>query len=310
MGESTRRPDVMGWAAMATTVALWVVFALTTRAIAFSHLTRLDVALIRYGVPLVVLAPWARRAVREARLAPAWSLLAIVVGGGLPFYLLSARGAALSSATYLGVINPGMPPVFVAIIAALVWRQRFSPQAIAGYGVILAGVVILVESAPAHIGGGAAGFLLLAALCWAWFTIGLQRAALHAVSAALVLCAPSAIVASALILTGVGSSALTVAPWGEIAMFAVLQGVGSGIVSSLAYTLAIGRLGSERAATVGASSPVLVALVAVPVFGETVTLPGSIGIALVVTGILLANRRRAPLPTPASTPALAVAQDA
>ncbi|MGC4108464.1 MAG: DMT family transporter [Thermomicrobiales bacterium] len=304
MSGSAKPRDAIGWIAIALTVALWVTFALSTRAIAFSHLTRLDVAFIRYAVPSVVLLPWMGKAWRAMRRAPFWTLSLIAIGAGLPFLMLSALGASRSSATLLGVINPGIPPVYVAMLGFLIWRQPVSRIAIAGYVCIVLGVVTMVLASPSHLGITAAGILLLSAFFWALFTIGYQRSGLHPATATVLVNVPSAMVALALIATGVGPSNLTTAPLSQIGEFVLMQGIGSGIVSSLAYTVAIRRLGARTAATFGALSPGVTAMVAIPVFGESVTAIAACGIALVVGGIVLANRQREPHAAPTSETSL------
>ncbi|MCA9833351.1 MAG: DMT family transporter [Thermomicrobiales bacterium] len=304
MSDTHRSLDIAGWSAMIVTVILWVGFALTMRAIAFSQLTIVDVAVIRFGVPTVVLLPFLPRAIRQVRQAPVAACLLIAIGAGLPFYLLTAIGGDLTSATFVGVINPGMPPLYVACIGFVLFHQRFRLTSLLGYAAILTGLFAMVAASAhsTHIAG--AWVLMLAALCWAVYTIGLQRARLDPITATLLVCLPSAMAALLLLVSGATASNLLTAPTSDILGFALMQGIGTGVISSIAYTISIRRLGAITAATVGAMSPALVAIIAVPVFGESLPFVAGVGVALVVGGIVTANlaNHRLPRASTAASP--------
>ncbi|WP_442875111.1 EamA family transporter [Actinoplanes sp. NBC_00393] len=85
------------------------------------------------------------------------------------------------------------------------------------------------------------------------------------------------------------------APASNIALFAVLQGVGTGILSTLSYAYAVRRLGSSIPAVTGAISPVLTTLLAVPLFGEPITVGISTALALIVGGVITFNLAASPV---------------
>ncbi|GAB4098286.1 DMT family transporter [Sinomonas halotolerans] len=313
----TRSP-AGGYAAIALTVLMWAGFALSMRGIALSGLTPVDVALIRFALPVLVLAPWLPRAVREAHDAAArpggkLALVLIASGAGLPFFLLASWGGALGSAGLVGVVIPGATPLFVAVLAWTCWGVRPTGRAAAGLAAVLAGVAVLALAAPA--GGGPAGapgagacaVLVLAGLFWALYTTGIRRAGLTPLAATLVLCVPSAVLSVlALVLgqsTGLWPSGLPHAPLGELAVFAGVQGLGVGVVAALAYAAAIRSLGPQRAAAFGATSPVLTVLLAVPLFAEPATAAGAVGTALVVAGVVRATTPPAAVPAGQPQPA-------
>lgn len=305
MPTTPRRPG-SGLLAMALTVLVWAAFALSIRAIATSAWDPADVALLRFGVPLLVLAPWLPRSLRRLRGERPAVLAALAVGAGLPFFLLSAAGGALSSATLVGLVVPGSVPLFVTALAALLWRTRPGRRQL----VALAGVVVGIGAIAAAdlLQGGAGGratgtaVLLVAGLAWSVYTLGLRATRLDPVAAAVAVCLPSSAVAVLAVATGLLPSRLLqgVAPDRTLLLFALVQGVGVGVVAGLTYAVAIRELGAPRAATLGALSPVLVAVLAAPLLGERVDALVLAGGALVVTGVLVFHARPARPASPVS----------
>jgi drug/metabolite transporter (DMT)-like permease len=286
-----------GVAAMVVTLTMWSAFALSIRAMGQSALTPMDMALVRFVTPLVVLAPFIPsrwRALRRVRLAPA---LLIVVGAGLPFFMLAEAGAAKTSAAYIGSFIPGGAPIFVALAYVAFARRSASRATLIGLGLILCGALALIgpDLMAARPGAGEGAVLLLGAgALWAAYTIGLREAGLDPIGAAILLCAPSA--AAALVAVGLGwaPSHMAAESLPSLAVFVAIQGLGVGVIASLAYVQAIRRLGPARSAAIGALSPALTALAAAPLLGERLTAPVAIGVALITAGVMLAQRQAAP----------------
>ncbi|WP_308367673.1 DMT family transporter [Streptomyces sp. ISL-36] len=287
-------PRTAGMAALVLTVIIWAAFALSARALGSSTLLPADAALLRFGVPLLVLAPalWRRRrrliAVRPGTAAK------IVCGAGVPFFLAAMYGGSLTSAAFVGAIVPGMVPLFVS--ALLVASGRGAPRGTqtAGLVLIVAGVVALVWRHTAALDQDAllgSGVLLVASGLWALYTVGLREVDLDPIGSIGLLCLPSFAVIALLALAGVLPTGLARAAGGDILLFLVVQGLGVGLCAGLLYAFAIRRLGPERSATVGSLSPVVVVLLAVPLLNESPTLSVLVGVPLITSGVVLANRR-------------------
>ncbi|MGW5847286.1 DMT family transporter [Streptomyces sp. NPDC055254] len=286
-------PQAEGMLALLVTVAIWAAFALSARALGSSSLLPADAALLRFGVPLVVLFPalWRRRrrilAVRPGAAAK------IVCGAGVPFFLAAMHGGALTSAAFVGSIVPGMVPLFVS--ALMVSRGRGVPRGTqaAGLALIAAGVVALVWRYVVPVDTdvlAGAGTLLVASGLWALYTVGLREVDLDPVGSIGLLCLPSFTVIALLVLTGALPTGIAHAAGADIALFLVVQGLGVGLCAGLLYAFAIRRLGAERSSVVGSLSPVAVVLLAVPLLGETPTAAVLVGVPLITAGVVLANR--------------------
>jgi drug/metabolite transporter (DMT)-like permease len=281
-----------GLAALLVTVGLWSAFALSDRALASSTLRPADAALIRYGTPLLLLAPalWRRRR-QYLSVSPA-AALKIVIGGGVPFYLAAMYGGSLTTAAFVGALVPGMVPLFIAARGSRTGQVPKGLQA-TGLALIAVGVLTLVAPDVAAVDTRiltGCGLLLLASGLWSLYTVGLREVSLDPVGSAGLLCLPTFAVMLLLMLTGVLPSNLTHAAPGDLLLFLAVQGVGSGVCSGLLYAFAIRLLGPQQCATVGSLSPALTAVLAVPLLGESLTLTVLAGIPLIAVGVLLANR--------------------
>lgn len=233
-------------AALLVTVAIWAAFALSARALSSSSLKPADAALLRFGVPLVVLLPalWKRRraiaAVRPGAAAK------IVCGAGVPFFLAAMHGGALTSAAFVGSIVPGMVPLFVA--ALMTARGRGLPRGTqaAGLALIALGVAALVWRYVVPVDAAVlegAGTLLVASGLWALYTVGLRDVGLDPVGSIGLLCLPSFAVIGLLVLTGVLPTGLAHAAGTDVALFLVVQGLGVGLCAGLLYAFAIHAAG-------------------------------------------------------------------
>ncbi|MFE0702048.1 DMT family transporter [Streptomyces sp. NPDC058872] len=287
-------PQAVGMVALALTVSVWAAFALSARALSASTLMPADAALLRFGVPLVVLAPalWRRRRrLLAVRPAPA---IKIVCGAGVPFFLAAMYGGSLTSAAFVGAIVPGMVPLFVSGLMVAGGKSLPRGTQATGLVLIVAGVVALVWRYTAALDADVllgTGTLLVASGLWALYTVGLREVDLDPVGSIGLLCLPSFVVIGLLALTGVLPTGLAHAAGADVVLFLVVQGLGVGLCAGLLYAFAIRRLGPERCSVVGSLSPVAVVLLAVPLLDEAPTLPVVIGVPLITLGVALANRR-------------------
>ncbi|BEL07075.1 DMT family transporter [Actinoplanes sichuanensis] len=265
---------------MAMTVVVWAGFALSVRGIGASSLTTMDAALIRFTVPLLILAPWIPQTVRAVRRERPIVLIGLFVGAGLPYFLVAAAGGRMTSAALVGLIIPGTVPIFVTL---LTYRQKISLPQLAALGGIVAGVAVAGGGPP----DAGTAVLLLAGSIWAVYTLSLGAGVLDPRGTAIVLCLPSSLLTALLITTGTVDSNLVHANPADLTLYLIVQGAGVGVLAGICYPIAIRRLGSRTAATLGALSPVVTALAAVPLLGEPLT--GLPALAVVVAGVILFN---------------------
>lgn len=284
------REVLLGWAAALATVTIWAVWMIATRHAVTHDLKPAAVGLLRFAVPALVLAPvvW-RKGLFPKGLSPLAGLG--LLGSGAPFFLVVASGMQFAPAAEIGPLLPGTMPLFVALIGWAVFGERIDRLRLAGFALILVGVVCIGGIGLLHPEGGAwrGHLLLLTGAClWGVYTHAYRRSGLSALHAA-------ALVGTWSVLLLAPFGTLTVVELvrgglaGPVILQAFLQGLMSGVVGIVLYGFAIDRLGPSHAAAVSPLGPVLAALIAVPVLGEIPGLPALIGLAAASAGVLLAS---------------------
>lgn len=259
-----------------------------------------DLALLRYGVPALILAPlWWRSTLRPAGV-PRGALALMVLGAGLPFGLLAMAGSRHAPAAHMGVLIAGASPLIAAVLAALLWRERPGPARLAGLALMAAGVLLL--AAPAWHAGRATPALdgtafgdalfLLAATLWAAYTLAFRRTGLTPWQGAALVSAWSALaLVPAWWVLGDGAR-LAAVPWPELAGHALVQGVVAGLLGLWTISAAIERLGASQAAAFGALAPAVSALGGWWWLGDPLSALDLLAVGCAVAGVLLASRAR------------------
>lgn len=293
-------PPVMGYVAIMTAVIVWAGWIVATRDAMNLSYAPFDVALLRYGVPAVLLAPlWLRRGVFPKGESPL--LLAIMtIGWGGPFVMLIAQGLRTVPASLFGPLVPGLLPMVVAFWGLLIMGERIRPLRWVGLGFIAAAVAFVIVPAARGVDGAAfmtgVPWLLTACAGWSAFTIAFRRTTLTGAESAAYVClysTPFLLIAAAVLGTDLDEFAMR-----DVLIQAFVQGVLSGALSVAAYGYAIQTLGLARASAFTSLVPVLATLGAWAFLGETVGAAGWAAAACACIGVLIVNRAVAP-PQPA-----------
>ncbi|MEO0936727.1 MAG: DMT family transporter [Pseudomonadota bacterium] len=280
---SDRLIGALAWAGMVLVVTAWQV---ATRWGVTTTLTPLDLALFRYGVPGVVLAPVLLRN-GLGRGARPWHIAAIVLGGGLPFGLLGMAGAQFAPAAHMGALLPGAMPLFVAALSALVLKERFDRYKLTGLFLIVCAVFTITGSA---LGGGqdtlvGDALFLSAAVLWALYTVAFRLSGLEALhGAALVAVASTLLIVPLWI--AVPESGLLSAPPADLAVQFVVQGLLAGPFGMVLFGVSVRRLGPAATALSGAVVPAATAAGGWVILNEA--LSGATAFGIVLTGVGLA----------------------
>ncbi|WP_409439164.1 DMT family transporter [Psychromonas sp. GE-S-Ul-11] len=285
-------PTVLGYAAMTLVLLIWSSFALSIRTIEASTLTIADVALLRFMVPALLLAPWAAKHLKTIKLIK-FTDFALILLGGIPFVFLAALGAISVPTAYVGTILAGTPALFVSIISAVFLAQVISKKRMFPLSLILLGVLVMILSGQKVLSLQTLtgfGFLFMASSCWAIFAITLKRVNLKPVAVVIILSYCSGFIMLVLISSGMVDSELGHFSLQQALPFIVIQGVGIGVVATICFSYAVNQLGANQASVLGSLSPAITALLAVPILGEPLSLFIGCGIGLTIVGVILSHR--------------------
>lgn len=263
---------------------------LATRHGVSTTLGPLELAVLRYCIPALILAPiWFRGPMVLPAVRPYTQVL-LVIGGGMPFGMMVIAGAQWAPAAHMGVFMAGSMPLFTALGAWAVNGERVRGLRLLGLVCIAAGMTFFALSTLRADSSSWRGdvLFLLAAVLWTIYSLAFGRSGLTPWQGAAFVNGWSALLLLPVV-AGFGAAKLLTAPWADIALQAFGQGVLAGTVGLAVYSVAIRRLGAARASLSAALVPVLTTLGAAwlldePIAGETLA-----ALTLVVPGVAMAS---------------------
>ncbi len=282
-----QRPDVgrlrRGYAAATFAVIVWAGWIVATRNQVGSA-RPLDLAILRYGIPALALAPvWLRRGIVPAG-ERQWPIWVMAFGWGGPFVLLTGTGLQTVPASLFGPMVPATLPLYVAAYDVIFHRARLGPQRIVGLLLIALSISLIVGPAAARGDTGffqGAPWLMAAALGWAAFTIAYRSTrftALEATAYTALYSVPFLTVMALLMGSDLGRTDLL-----ELGRLALVQGALAGVGAAWAYGYAIRELGVPRTSSLTSLVPMGAALGGWALLEEN---PGPLGWLSVVAACL------------------------
>ncbi len=249
----------------------------------------LEIAVLRYGVPALVLLPLLLRTRLFPAGLPRRQLALLVLGGGLPFGLLVLAGAQWAPAAHMGVFVGGGVPLFTALGARMVHGERISGLRLAGLLLMGGGMAVFGASGLADAAQSWRGDLLflLAAMVWAMYTLVFRASGLTPWQGAAVINTWSLLLLVPVLLV-LGAPKFLTAPWTDVAWQALGQGVAAGLLGLVTYMMAIEKLGAGRASLSAALVPLMTACGAAWLLGEPLGVGALAASVLVACGVALA----------------------
>jgi drug/metabolite transporter (DMT)-like permease len=196
---STR--SVLGALSALSVVLIWASWLVSTRHSVATALTALDLSLIRYGLPALVLAPvWLRTGLWPKNV-PKLPLVLMILGSGAFFFQVVAFGMRHTPASAAGVLLPGAMPFFTALIGMLVLGERPDFGRKLGMAAILAGGLVLLAGSLAGHELSWISYVVLpfGATCWAVYTHAFKHSGLNAFEGAALIAVWSTIINLALL---------------------------------------------------------------------------------------------------------------
>lgn len=219
-------------------------------------------------------------------------LLGMVIYQSLAYY-----AAYLTTATHMGIIG-SLTPMMVLALSISLLGQRLTLGAVLGSLLSIMGVVVVVSNGDlaAPLQGGANwgdGLMLLAMLAYAIYVILLKRWHMPGVPKMQLLYLQ--ILASVVLLLPLYLSTPRMGLSMHNLPLVGFAGIGASMVAPLLWMYAVARIGPSRASMFFNLTPLLTALIAAAVLGESLVIYHAVGGLLTVAGVLMAELWKAPL---------------
>lgn len=269
---------------------IWSGWSVATRFAMTTHLMPADVTFLRFGVSALFLWPfllYRGSGIRSIGLA---KILIMLIGAGVPFMMVASIGMRFAPASHVATLMIGSMPIFVALLSALLYKERFSRVQICGLLTVVAGAACM--GGYALIANRAEGewrgdlLFLCGGLLFASYTVVQRRSGISPWQATALVNVGSAVIFAPIYFLFLHPGIFT-APLTDVLFQVVAQGICVAILAMFFYAEAVRRLGAPRAAIFGALAPALAVLLGMPVLGE---FPSGVtlgGIALVMAGVIL-----------------------
>jgi drug/metabolite transporter (DMT)-like permease len=284
------RNTLMGLLAALAAALIGSSWQLASRHGVTTTLGPLELAVLRYGVPALVLLPLTLRTGLLPKGVPVMRLALLVLGGGLPFGLVVLAGAQWAPAAHIGIFMAGSVPLFTALGAWLVDRDKVTGMRLAGllliaFGMLMFGAGMFASAALTWRGDV---LFILAAILWAMHTLVFRRSGLNPWQGAALVNTWSALLLVPL-LAVFGAPRLLTAPWGDVVFQAAGQGVVAGLLGLVVYMAAIAQLGASKASLSAALVPLMTAFGAAWFLGEPLGAGTLLAASVVACGVLMAS---------------------
>lgn len=271
--------------------ALYTVFARWGMA---HGLSSPDLTVLRFGVagilmlPVIVVA--CRRDVTQFTTRwRVWALVALLAG--TPFGLLMFGALQFAPPSHAAVFPFTAMSVMGMVLGAVVLGDRMALRRVAGIAVVLTGLVLVsgVEASSLTLRASIGDAMFLAAgTLWAGFGIVLRKHRLDPLLATAVISISALFTYVPAYFWFTGGQGLVLADpfvfWTEV----LVQGVIAGAGTLYTYSKMVSLLGPSRAAVFPALAPGLAALMAWPVLGHVPAPMETMGLLLVMTGLIVA----------------------
>jgi drug/metabolite transporter (DMT)-like permease len=217
--------------------------------------------------------------------------LAVALVNNVAPFVCFAWAASVLPAGYLAVIN-GLVPLWAAVIAVPLLKERLGFGRVAGFALGMAGVALIVNLGPVQMEWKTFAGILVAiagAGFWGWAGVMIKQRAGRLPSMGL---AAGSIAFSAVLMAPLWVAAPPPAAWTvEATLSLIAVGVVCSGLAYLPFFTLVRDIGPSRTLTVGLAVPVLGVLWGWLLLDEKVTLGMLAGTALVLGALALVLRR-------------------
>lgn len=290
--ESTPKQQLIGVALALITVLIWSSYSLSLRIGALTPLTLTELIFFRYAVPSVILLPIFIKSYSEYKQIPRIYLFGIIFGSGVPFFILSGYGMELTQVAYGSTLIPGTIPLFVTLIAVLIYKQPLPSFRQWGIIMICCGVVAMLVNVGSSWNTSlliGQVLLIISAFLWSLFTISIRQSGLSPLKVAALAALPNGIVITFWMIITTPELGYSALPISSVVGQLLIQGIVIGVFSGICFSAAIVRIGAEKTSAIGAATPAVATFFATFLLEEQLHINILVGMTLVIGGVFWAS---------------------
>ncbi|NQU71414.1 MAG: DMT family transporter [Rhodospirillales bacterium] len=274
----------------ATAALLMAGFFVISRAGIQGAFTPVDLTFFRYASAIFLLPIFLRN--NPARLGGlGWRRgLVLAFCGGAAMNMLMASGLVYAPVAHASIFTQGTTPMFAALLSMFFLGDRLTPGRVGGLVMILAGLATLSSGGIANAESGAwRGDLMFlgTSILWASFTVLLRTWRVDPVRALAIVAVVNFAVFAPIYFIFFDPVIMRL-PVSEWWFQAVYQMIFVGIFAAVLYMRAVPVLGPARTALAVTLVPVFATIMAITMLGEVPGVLETIGMVIVLAGIVAA----------------------
>jgi len=271
-------------------VLIWSGFILVSRMGGISPLTAYDIIAVRYVSCAAFVFPFWFFWQRFNLFQPKLIICSLI--GGLAYALCTFNGFKVTPASHAAVLLPGLLPISIALISTLMNKERHSAVKWLGIIMITFGIMVLFWNEFQKSGSLSVGHGLLvgAAVCWATFSVLINRWNISpwqvTVSLAVITCVVYTPVYLMYLPKNISTDLLH-----DIGVQVFYQGFLATIVQMLFYVRAVQLIGAANMGSMMAIVPILAGFSAIYIFDEKLNSELIFAMLCVSLGVWVANSK-------------------
>lgn len=301
---SSLPPRTLALAAMALAVTIYGGQFVSVRWGLQQGLSAYDMAALRFIFAGAVMLPFFLRAGVGSCAGLGWRKgLILGITGGVPLTVISNIGLNYAPAAHASAIQPGMVAVTATTLAYLGMRARIPAGAAIGFAIVLSGLAAIAIAGSTGLQGAMTLFgdalFVLCGIGWGVFTWLCGRWMVPSVTGAAVVSVLSAATFLPAYVLWL-SPGLGAVSWPIILFHGINQGILNIAIGLLLWTYGTRTLGVALAARFPPMIPVLGTLIGIPALGEVPSPLAALGVAGIVTGLLVAAIAGTGRPSPSA----------
>jgi drug/metabolite transporter (DMT)-like permease len=277
-----------GYLCAIVAVLIWSGFILVSRMGGVSPLTAYDIIAIRYVSCSVFVFPFWLLWRRFNLFQPKLIICSFI--GGLAYALCAFNGFKSTPASHAAVLLPGLLPISIALLSTLLNKERHSAIKWLGILMITFGIMVLFWYEFQKTGALSTGhvFLVGAAVCWAKFSVLINRWKISPWEATVSLAVITGVVYTPVYLMYLPKNiSMDLLP--DIGIQVVYQGFLATIVQLLFYVRAVQLIGAANMGSMMAIVPILAGFSAIYIFDERLSAELVFALLGVSLGVWIAN---------------------
>lgn len=267
---------------------IWGAWPVLSRLALEQSLSGQDVTALRFGVSGLLLLPVVLINLKTRALL--WKGLALAIGAGAPYVLLSTWGLKHAPSSHFGIISPSAM-LLCSSLGSYLWLGDVMRRGrLLGLLLILGGILAVGFGSLATLNlGTLKGDIMFfgSGLLWGGYTLLCKKWGLSAWVATALVSVVSMVLYLPVYLWINGISLLAL-PLSEVTFQGFFQGVLAAIVALYCYSKAVGLLGSAKGALFAAMVPTIALLLGVLVLSESLDPIKILGVCLTTAGMLFA----------------------